>query len=60
MLSALIRVCGTAIILVIVWRHSHWSVALCITGQRIGEEVSVFNDWYRLRLTSPSGRWGQL
>jgi hypothetical protein len=37
----IIRYVLTAILLIVVWNHAHWSVALCLTLAAIATELEV-------------------
>jgi hypothetical protein len=37
-----IRCLLTALLLIVVWRHSHWSVALTLTGLCIANELNAW------------------
>lgn len=38
----LVRWILTTLLLVVGWKHSHWSVALCLTLLSIGNEATFF------------------
>ena len=38
----LVRIASTTALLVVVWRHAHWSVALVLTLLSIGGEIDSF------------------
>lgn len=54
MIKRLIRYALTIALLVFVWRHSHWSVALCLTLLSIETEINseftlALNEYRKLR-----------
>ena len=37
-----IRIALTVVLLWIVWHHAHWSVALCLTGLAMANELAAY------------------
>jgi hypothetical protein len=49
MTVTLIRLLFTLLLLVVVWRNAHWSVALALTLLFAGRELEALVLWYRER-----------